>query len=301
MKLSASPVTYHQFEHFPFYLKRDDLLHPQFSGNKARKFMKLLEEEQQDIDTLIGYGSVQANSLYSLAALAKLKGWKLEYYVDHIPSYVTENPKGNYRAALELGASIIDPNKQPNPNGLNCEQYIREIRKPNEKCLFIPEGGRCNLAEYGVKQLAEEIVAWQREQNIEKLTVALPSGTGTTSLYLQKHLEKYNIQVLTCACVGGNDYLKQQWQSLQEPSFPTILDSGKKHHFGKLYQADFDIWKKLKTQTDVEFDLLYDPLMWRCLMQEYTQEKQGTLLYIHQGGLLGNETMLPRYLRKFGE
>lgn len=301
MKLSASPVTYHQFEHIPFYLKRDELLHPQFSGNKARKFMKLLEEEQQGISTLIGYGSVQANSLYSLAALAKLKEWKLEYYVDHIPSYVAENPKGNYRAALELGASIIDLSKHPNPNGLNCESYIHEIRKPDEKCLFIPEGGRCELAEYGVKQLAAEIFAWQREQNIEKLTVALPSGTGTTSLYLQKHLKHHNIQVLTCACVGGDDYLKQQWQSLQEPSFPTILDSGKKHHFGKLYQVDFEIWNKLKTQTNVEFDLLYDPLMWRCLVQEYTQEKHGTLLYIHQGGLLGNETMLPRYLRKFGE
>ncbi|UAB69234.1 1-aminocyclopropane-1-carboxylate deaminase/D-cysteine desulfhydrase [Vibrio sp. SCSIO 43132] len=299
MKLSASPVTYHQFEHIPFYLKRDELLHPQFSGNKARKFMKLLEEEQQGISTLIGYGSVQANSLYSLAALANLKGWKLEYYVDHIPSYVAENPKGNYRAALELGASIIDLSKQPNPNGLNCESYIHEIRKPDEKCLFIPEGGRCELAEYGVKKLAEEIVTWKQEQNIKKLTVALPSGTGTTSLYLQKHLKPHDIQVLTCACVGGNDYLKQQWQSLQEPSLPAILDPGKKHHFGKLYQTDFEIWKKLKTQTDVEFDLLYDPLMWRCLMQEYTQEKHGTLLYIHQGGLLGNETMLPRYLRKF--
>ncbi len=32
----------------------------------------------------------------------------------------------------------------------------------------------------------------------------------------------------------------------------------------------------------------------------YHKEKYGTLLYVHQGGILGNETMLPRYERKYG-
>ncbi len=45
MKIENSPVTQHDFNGTRFYLKRDDLLHPQFSGNKARKFMGLLESE----------------------------------------------------------------------------------------------------------------------------------------------------------------------------------------------------------------------------------------------------------------
>ncbi|GLQ72952.1 1-aminocyclopropane-1-carboxylate deaminase/D-cysteine desulfhydrase [Vibrio penaeicida] len=303
MKLQASPITQHCVDDITFYLKRDELLHPQFSGNKARKFMQLLNTEYPEVNTVIGHGSVQANSLYSLAALAHLKGWSFEFYVDHIPSYVLENPKGNYRAALDLGAKIIDVSQleRDGDNALNSERYIKEIRKPDNRCLFVPEGGRSELAEYGVRQLANEILDWKKEANIAALTVALPSGTGTTSLYLNKHLEKHNIRVVTCACVGGDEYLMQQWQSLNEEQFPYILNTGKKHHFGKLYQADFDMWKKLKQQTNVEFDLLYDPLMWRCLIQDYEKEQHGTLLYIHQGGLLGNETMLPRYFRKFGE
>ena len=69
MQLNHSPITKHKFEGIEFFLKRDDMLHPQFSGNKARKFMYLLQNEQPQIKTLISYGSPQANSLYSLAAL----------------------------------------------------------------------------------------------------------------------------------------------------------------------------------------------------------------------------------------
>ncbi len=300
MKLKASPITQHSFNGISFYLKRDDLLHSQFSGNKARKFMQLLNSDFPFIGTLIGHGSIQANSLYSLAALANLKQWHLEFYVNHIPSYVREHPRGNYRAALDLGAKIIDISQQDGAEGLSCEHYIHAVRRPNERCLFVPEGGRFTLAEYGIKQLADEILMWQAATHTHPLTVALPSGTGTTALYLNKYLCPNGIRVVTCACVGGDDYLRQQWFSLENGPFPEVLNVGHKHHFGKLYLADYEIWQALNQQTGVEFDLLYDPLMWRCLMNDYHKEKYGTLLYVHQGGILGNETMLPRYERKYG-
>ena len=66
MQLNNSPITKHKFEDIEFFLKRDDLLHPQFSGNKARKFMHLLQSEQPKIKTLISYGSPQANSFIHL-------------------------------------------------------------------------------------------------------------------------------------------------------------------------------------------------------------------------------------------
>ncbi len=111
MKLSHTETSFHHFDQYPFWLKRDDLLHPQFSGNKARKLAALLDIDASQYNTLIGYGSVQANSLYSLAALAKLKSWQLEFYVDRIPAWLQQTPTGNYRAALEvqqrLGGAIL--------------------------------------------------------------------------------------------------------------------------------------------------------------------------------------------------
>ncbi|EGU47469.1 1-aminocyclopropane-1-carboxylate deaminase [Vibrio ichthyoenteri ATCC 700023] len=294
MKLADTPITPHQFSNIDFYLKRDDQLHSHFSGNKARKFMALLEQERPQIETLIGYGSAQANSLYSMAALANIKGWQLEFYVDRIPTWLAERPIGNYRAALELGAKIIATAE----SGLHPNDYIANVRQPDDKCLFVPEGGRCALAEYGVTQLALEILSWVQLQDNKQFVVALPAGTGTTALYLHKALKAHAIEVLTCACVGGTDYLIEQFHQLGETDHPTILELESKHHFGKLYQRDYDVWQQLLNETQVEFDLLYDPMMWQCLLNWYPNNTDKHIIYIHQGGILGNESMLPRYKRK---
>lgn len=68
-----------------------------------------------------------------------------------------------------------------------------------------------------------------------------------------------------------------------------IINASSKHHFGRLYQQDYEIWLALHNQTGVEFDLLYDPLMWRSLLEWLPTQPHKSLIYIHQGGLLGNE------------
>ncbi len=299
MKLLFSPTTQHIAFGRAFYMKRDDLLHPQFSGNKARKLMHLLTNKPKNIETLIGYGSAQANSLYSLAALAELNGWRFEFYVDHIASFIKQSPRGNYAGALALGAKIVEISQQTEYEHLTCLEYIQDVRKPEKTSLLIPEGGRSCDAQYGVTLLAKEILSWINENKIKNPVIALPSGTGTTALYLHKYLSSYDIEVLTCACVGGNAYLIHQFKELGESEFPTILETEKKHHFGKLYREDFEIWQQLKQETDVEFDLLYDPYMWQCLKEWLPHHPDKNLIYVHQGGILGNQSMLPRYNRKF--
>ncbi|MDW6003757.1 1-aminocyclopropane-1-carboxylate deaminase/D-cysteine desulfhydrase [Vibrio mangrovi] len=295
-----SPVTEHTFRGKDFYLKRDDLLHPQFSGNKARKLMPLLDAPLPQIKTLISYGSPQANSLYSFAALAQLRGWQFEFYVDHIPHWLATHPIGNYKAALALGAKIYPTGQIPASEMHPCE-YIRQVRCPDETCLVIPEGGRCDIAQPGVAALGDEIIDWIGRNHITHPVIALPSGTGTTALYLHQHLTSHHIQVLTCACVGGESYLQQQWDTLGATSYPTVLSLPHKHNFGKLYREDYAIWLHLCRETRVEFDLLYDPMMWRCLELWLPNHPDTPLIYIHQGGLLGNTSMQARYQRKYPE
>ncbi|MCG7488060.1 pyridoxal-phosphate dependent enzyme [Vibrio sp. Of14-4] len=295
MKISNSPITKHKFEGIEFFLKRDDLLHPQFSGNKARKFMYLLQSVRPQVKTLISYGSPQANSLYSLAALCKLKGWTLEYYVDRIPDWLRNKPIGNYDGAIKLGAKVI----AVHDTSLHPVDFIQTIRCPDSSCLVVAEGGREQDAQVGVKGLADEIYRWGQSQESMDFVVALPSGTGTTSAYLQSFLKPYGTEVITCPCVGGKDYLIDQIQSLDVEHHPNILQLDSKHHFGKLYHNDYLIWQALLEQTQVEFDLLYDPMMWQCLLNWHPNNSDKTILYIHQGGVLGNESMLPRYQRKF--
>ena len=268
-----------------FYLKRDDLINTAFSGNKARKFHYFLQHDFPDIHKLISYGSAQSNAMYSLSVLAKKKGWEFEYFVDHIADYLKENPHGNYKAALNNGMKIIEY------SGSIPDQHAKGV-------LFIEEGGRQKEAEFGIKVLAEEIRSWQAENSVEVLNIFLPSGTGTTALFLQKHLPLNT--VYTTACVGDEKYLKKQFLDLEgdESYHPEILSLEKKHHFAKLYKENYKIWLKLQQQTGVEFDLLYDPIGWRALLAHPEVFSKPTL-YIHQGGVLGNESMLPRYKRKY--
>lgn len=308
MQLRNTPVDDIEFLGHRVYIKRDDLLDVAFTGNKARKFYHFLQQDLSQVDILVGHGSAQANSLYSLSVLAQLKHCQLHYYVDHLPQYLIDNPQGNYRAALEQGAKIIVVDSE-----LSVIEHIRQhvlptLAEQDLRAVFIPEGGRCQYAETGLKILADEVIAWAGAKGYADIRVVLPAGTGTTALFLQKHLP---FTVQTCACVGGERYLKQQFLALcaDESRHPTIIATAKKYHFGKLYLPFYHIWAQLKQQTGIEFDLLYDPLAWLCLQDEFIADNnkmavglesrdKRPILYIHQGGLQGNETMVPRYLRK---
>ena len=269
-----------------YFIKRDDLLHSDFSGNKARKFYYFLKNDLQGIEKIISHGSNQSNAMYSLSVLCKLKNLNFDYYVSHLPDILSKNPNGNYKESIKNGMNLI----------------IGEVPqnfKENE--LFISEGGAVKEASFGIEILANEIKYWAKEQNFEdkKLKIFLPSGTGTTALYLQKFLP---FEVFTCSCVGDDEYLKKQFLDLEEKNHPKILKKEKKYHFGKLYKEFYLKHLELLKQTNIEFDLLYDSLGW-IVFEEFIKNLENKddyiFLYIHQGGVLGNKTMIERYKFKF--
>ena len=281
-----SPTQKRVFEGYQFYIKRDDLLHSNFSGNKARKFYYFLENEFPDIKKIVSYGSSQSNAMYSLSVLTKMRGWSFEYHIQHLSNYLKENPNGNLKYALANGMKLIVDEKIPKKNEIETKET-----------LFVEEGGRDSFSEYGIKVLADEILEWKKENSIKEIDIFLPSGTGTTALYLQKHITD---TVYTVSCVGDSDYLKKQFSMLEKNDIyhPTILEPSKKRHFGKLYRESYDIWLKLRKEMKIEFDLLYDPNGWLTML-EYLKKFKKPILYIHQGGLIGNESMLARYERKY--
>ena len=269
-----------------YFVKRDDLLHSDFSGNKARKFYYFLKNDLQGIEKIISHGSNQSNAMYSLSVLCKLKNLNFDYYVSHLPDILSKNPNGNHKEAVKNGMNLI----------------IGEVPqnfKENE--LFISEGGAVKEASFGIEILANEIKYWAKEQNFEdkKLKIFLPSGTGTTALYLQKFLP---FEVFTCSCVGDDVYLTNQFLALEEKNHPKILKKEKKYHFGKLYIEFYLKHIELLKQTNIEFDLLYDSLGW-IVFEKFVKNLENKddyiFLYIHQGGVLGNKTMIERYKFKF--
>lgn len=288
MKYTNSKVEEIKFNNKKFFVKRDDLLDKDFSGNKARKFYYFLKNDFQNITKIISHGSSQSNAMYSLSVLCKIRNWDFDYYVDHIAGYLKANPIGNYKEAIENGMNIIEKKLD--------DEVSKDLDKSvHDNTLFIPEGGALEEASFGIKILANEIITWAEENNTTDLKVFLPSGTGTTALYLQKYLP---FEVITCACVGDEEYLKKQFLELEKDNHPKILALDKKYHFGKLYKEFYEIHNELKKQTNIEFDLLYDSKGWLCVSKHLVDCKSD-ILYIHQGGILGNISMLQRYQNKY--
>ena len=278
-----SPITPFVFRGKKFLIKRDELIDEDFSGNKARKFHYYFDYLKQNpqIKKIISYGSNQSNAMYSLSVLSKLFKIKLKYYVKYLSNYLKQNPTGNYKNSLKNNIQIIE-----NPQIVENLKNNKINLKTNE--IFIKEGGAVKEAEYGIKILANELEKYQ------DYSIFLPSGTGVTALYLQKHFKG---KVYTCSCVGDDKYLLKQWQELERENYPTIIPKHKKFHFGKLYKENYQIWLELK-KSGIEFDLLYDPIGWQIMMNNLNILGD-KIIYIHQGGLKGNESMLQRYERKF--
>jgi 1-aminocyclopropane-1-carboxylate deaminase/D-cysteine desulfhydrase-like pyridoxal-dependent ACC family enzyme len=279
----SSPITSFIFRDKKFLVKRDDLLHKDFSGNKARKFYYFFDFLKKDnkIKRIISYGSNQSNAMYSLSVLAKMFNKEFIYYVKHISNYLKSNPIGNYKYALLNGMKIIEDSEKV--------EYLKKVSFLDETTLFIKEGGANKEAEIGFKLLAKEL------EDYSDYNIFLPSGTGVSALYLNKHFKG---NVYTCSCVGDDEYLLKQWSELEKDNFPIILKKRKKYHFGKLYKEHFLLWKELK-KSGIEFDLLYDPIGWQVVL-DHLDILGDKIIYIHQGGLIGNESMLLRYKRKYG-
>jgi len=285
MKFAPSPFEKRLFRGREIYVKRDDVLHVDFSGNKARKFHWFLNQDFSHVKRVVSYGSNQSNAMYSLSVMARMRGWEFIYFCNQIPSFLKENPVGNYKYALENGMNIIE----------SVQRQEDAYMYTDFSDLIIEEGGRQKEAEFGVKILAEELKNDIEKEGIENPYIFLPSGTGTTALFLQKNLP---YRVFTCSTVGDDEYLKEQFEEIGDSSFPTILSSYKKYHYGKLYLELYELWQELEKDMGITFDLMYDPVGWKKFLL-HVEKIEGTPIYIHQGGVLGNESMKQRYKRKY--
>lgn len=288
--MQISPISKITLEGRNFFVKRDDTIDPHLSGNKYRKLYTLLQTPRETYTNLISYGGTQSNAMLALAALAKNKSWKFTYYTKPLSQTQKDVEKGNYAQALMLGMQHKEIEES------FYKDFISSLRVLKESHTFVvDQGGATQMAKCGLEILAQEIrTQVKSDKTLNFDAVATPSGTGTTALFLALALPEYT--VYTTPCVGDVEYLKEQMQALHPlPNNLCILEPQKKYHFAKPYKEFFTIYEKLKS-SEIEFDLLYAPAMWQAL-QEQTQ---GSVLYIHSGGISGNDSMKERYFKKFG-
>jgi 1-aminocyclopropane-1-carboxylate deaminase len=147
----------------------------------------------------------------------------------------------------------------------------------------------------------------------KKLVVIVPAGTGTTALYLGRHLEKKTegtASVVAVPCVGDAAHLRAQMEETEpvyraNPLPVRILEPKARKPFAKPRRSLLRMHAELEKETDLPFDLVYAPRAWEIVLEQLARQKtqdtlwaeDATILYLHCGGVEGNASQIARYRR----
>ncbi len=270
-------------------LKRDDLIHPDFGGNKWRKLKyNLGQARAESKTTVLSFGGQHSNHLYALAAAGLYFGFKTI-------GLVRGNPPEKLNATLRFlkrRGMRLEFIGWADYRRRHEHSYWDELReKFGPKIYIIPEGGTNALALKGVAELVDEVEARNRYW-------AVSSGTGGTAagiLYglVRDHREE---KVLVFPALKG-DFMEKQIVTLldkagvdsQEADWRIIPD----YHFGGFAKYDLELVQfinQFKTQQAIPLDPIYTGKMLFGLFDLIRKDffPKGTqIIAVHTGGLQG--------------
>lgn len=157
------------------YLKRDDLLHLQVSGNKARKLKyNLISAQEAGFDTLLTFGGARSNHLYATAAAGRLLGLKTIGIVRGDEPNLLSSPtilfcQGNGMLIHQVSRTAYRDKENPH--------FLAQLQAQYGPVYILPEGGTNDLAIQGTAEIMPEIIA---QLGYAPDAVCCAVGTGGT-------------------------------------------------------------------------------------------------------------------------
>lgn len=269
------------------WMKREDLLHSEISGNKFRKlkynFARARSEKAQ---TLLTFGGAYSNHIAATAAAGRIAGIQTVGVIrgEELETKFLKNP--TLRKAHEDGMKLYfvsrsEYRKKNDPFFLNQLKYLFG------DFYLVPEGGTNALAVKG----CEEIV---KKEDLHYDYICVAVGTGGTISGVVNASDDENQQILGFPVLKG-DFLskdirkfvrKNNWQLLTEYHFGGY---GKYSNELLAFIADFE------SRTSIPLDPIYTGKMMFgiCdLIKKGFFKQDSTILAIHTGGLQGwNDTI----------
>ncbi|WP_395009323.1 1-aminocyclopropane-1-carboxylate deaminase/D-cysteine desulfhydrase [Undibacterium sp.] len=294
----SSPLQALHSKLFPgieLWVKRDDLLHPQISGNKSRKLKYPLLALAADParTTVVSMGGAWSNHLHALAYAGQLLNFKTLGLVrglrdDSHALTVTLNDCAKFGMQLRF---------------LSRNDY-RELRDNSRawhgwtdiepsKCLWLPEGGSSIPAVHGIAELVTEIVDVLGSPP-ERIIVAC--GTGATLTGIIAGMQNQG-NIIGIAAVQNADYLHTEVrQLLALAGYPAYENFDILHHFthggfAKTSPTLLNFCAEFSAETQIPVEPVYTGKMFfalhqLCLAGEFKQGEK--IVAIHTGGLQGN-------------
>lgn len=280
------------FPNVKIWVKRDDLLHPDVSGNKMRKLkypLLALRETQGSRPTLVSMGGPWSNHLHALA---------------HAGALLNLSTKGLVRGADGVTTAMLDDCRNL---GMQLQFVSRQayrmlrddsnawrtyVDDANEAHVWLPEGGSSPQALRGVSELVDELI---QEVSFVPDAIVTACGTGATTAGLLAGL-KGRGRVLGIAAGKNADYLRQDiallLQKAGHPPYQNYTLFTDFHHggYGKISPELMQFCRNFSAQTNIPVEPVYTGKMFYALA---TLVKDGVfainekIVALHTGGLQG--------------
>lgn len=194
-------------------VKRDDLAHPIYGGNKFRKLKYNIEFiKQHQVKKVLTFGGAFSNHIAAMAYAGNKFGFQTIGIIrgDELNIHKIQGIQHNktLRQAEEHGM-IINFASRENYKRKYDADYWEELKNEFGDVLIIPEGGSNELALRGCNEIVTEI---ETEFNY----IVTPVGTGTTLIgiaqTLRQHQKAIGIEVYKnkLSSIDQLEFLKHQ-------------------------------------------------------------------------------------------
>lgn len=265
-----------------FFMKREDLIHPFFGGNKWRKLKyNLIEYKSGNHDHLITFGGPFSNHIAATSSICQahkisctgiIRG---TYIDDHNPTL---------KKAKSEGMELIFVPKEIYSQKV-ASSFFSEFLSQYQKPYVIPEGGSNDLALKGIAEMMQEING--DENHYDHIMVA--AGTGTTALGVINQLHDQKLTIINVLKNKGLE--KQLKERAQENNSNWVLNND--FHFGgfaKVTKPLINFCNQFYSKTKIKLDPVYNgKLVYAAnALVEAGYFKSGSkILLIHTGGMQG--------------
>ena len=262
------------------FVKRDDLIHQEVSGNKFRKLKYNIEKAKtQNCQSIITYGGAYSNHLLAVAATGLLENIKTIGVVRGDELNQDSNKLLKRCAELGMELRFIDRAQY------KLKKYSDRIDYAEGGCLLhIPEGGANREGILGCQDIITET-----DNDYDYIFVA--QGTCTTSLGIYTAMSPRSILVVV-PVLKGFDSLMEMKKLAEKVNARLDLDRVEVlayYHFGGYAKSGIDLDQFVHSfngQYQFKIEPVYTGKV-MFAMQSYLSKVKGNkkALFVHTGGL----------------
>jgi 1-aminocyclopropane-1-carboxylate deaminase len=261
------------------YLKRDDLIHPEISGNKWRKLKYNIQSAQlQHKSTILTFGGAYSNHITATAKACSLFNFKS---IGIIRGEAYSPLNKSLQFAHDCGMQLLY---------LGREHYqkkdITALDINMDDVYLLPEGGANALALKGCAEIITEI---EQDNNFDFDYVCCACGTGTTLAGMATNLKAHH-QAMGFAVLKHDKLLTEITTAYDLQQQAIVIQND--YHFNgyaKTNAALIDFIKSFNVAHNILLDYVYTGKMMFGifdLMQQGYFAQHSKIVCVHTGGVM---------------